>query len=191
MKKAGPTIASHPVLRWMRKAIRFSITCRPVSSSPRPTEFNPQKKNAVRMQYANFLFNQFGVQTMAYYGWRFGRMQTDDTKDESGTYALHTLGEDETIARLATGVKRFKLPDEFNFIKVYQKIVEEPQTGFAEQALVQLAGIFENRRQYPKARSTTSGVCARSKATGAGLSRSPASRPARAPRWNSASATDM
>jgi len=114
-------------------------------------EFNPQKKNAVRKQYADFLFNQFGVQTMAFYGWRFGRMQTDDTKEESGTYELHTLGEDETIARLATGVKRFKLPDEFNFIKVYQKIVEEPQTGYAEQALVQLANIFENRRQYPKA----------------------------------------
>ena len=30
-------------------------------------------------------------------------------------YALHTLGEDETIAKLATGVKRFTLPDEFSF----------------------------------------------------------------------------
>ena len=31
---------------------------------------------------------------MAQMGWRFGRMATDDTKeDESGTYALHTLKE--------------------------------------------------------------------------------------------------
>ena len=66
-------------------------------------EMNPQQLNAVRMQFAEFLLNQFGVQTMAQWGWRFGRMETDDTKeDESGTYALHTLGEDETIARLAT-----------------------------------------------------------------------------------------
>jgi len=114
-------------------------------------ELNPQQKNQVRMQYAGFLFNQFGVQTMASYGWRFGRMQTDDSQDESGTYALHTLGENETIARLATGVKRFELPDEFNFIKVYQKIADEPQTGYADNALAQLAQIFENRRQYPKA----------------------------------------
>ncbi len=114
-------------------------------------EFNPQQKNEVRMRYAGFLFNQFGVQTMASYGWRFGRAQTDDTQDESGTYELHTLGEDETIARLATGVKRFKLPDEFNFIKVYQKIADEPQTGHADDALAQLAQVFENRRQYPKA----------------------------------------
>ena len=47
-------------------------------------------------------------------GWRFGRVETDDTReDESGTYALHTLKENETIARLATGVKRFVLPEEF------------------------------------------------------------------------------
>ena len=81
-------------------------------------------------------WNQFGVQTMAHYGWRFGRMATDDTKeDESGTYALHTLGENETIARLATGIKRFKLPDEFNFIKIYQQIAAEPKTGYGVEAL--------------------------------------------------------
>ncbi len=74
-------------------------------------EFNPRRKSAVRKQFADFLLNQFGVQTMARRGWVFGRMQTDDTKeDESGTYALHTLGENETIAQLATGIKRFTLP---------------------------------------------------------------------------------
>jgi len=115
-------------------------------------EFNPSQKNAVRMQFADFLHNQFGVQTMAHYGWRFGRVETDDTKeDESGTYALHTLGENETIARLATGIKRFELPDEFNFVKVYQAIADDAKTGYGVQSLEQLAGIFENRRQYPEA----------------------------------------
>jgi len=115
-------------------------------------EFDPNRRAEVRTQFAGFLWNQFGVQTMAHYGWRFGRMQTDDTKeDESGTYALHTLGENETIAQLASGVKRFELPDEFNFIKVYQEIAREPNTDYGVQALVQLAQIFENRRQYPKA----------------------------------------
>ncbi|MFH1265943.1 MAG: MG2 domain-containing protein, partial [Planctomycetota bacterium] len=115
-------------------------------------EFSPQRKNEIRTQFAEFLLNQFGVQTMAHYGWRFGRMETDDTKEnESGTYALHTLTENETIAQLASGVKRFALPDEFNFIKVYQQIADEPETGYADGALQQLAQIFENRRQYPKA----------------------------------------
>ena len=79
---------------------------------------------------------------MAYYGRYFGRQSRDDgKKDESGTYELHTLSEDETIARLASGIKRFKLPDEFNFIKIYQDLKRNDK----------LAGIFENRRQYPKA----------------------------------------
>ena len=62
-----------------------------------------------------------------------------------------SLGEDETIARLATGIKRFKLPDEFNYIKIYQQVADEPQDGpSASDALEHLAPIFENRRQYPE-----------------------------------------
>jgi len=115
-------------------------------------EFNPAQRGNVRKQFADFLFHQFGVQTMAHYGWRFGRVATDDTQDdESGTYALHTLGETETIARLATGVKRFELPDEFNFIHVYRTIAAEEKASPGTESLQQLASIFENRRQYPQA----------------------------------------
>src|SRR5262249_34369112 len=85
------------------------------------------------------------------YGWYFGRQQPgDDKKDESGTYALHTLGEDETIAQLATGIKRFKLPDEFNYIKIYQQIAADPRDHLGQQSLMTLAQIYSNRRQYPK-----------------------------------------
>jgi len=116
-------------------------------------EFDPRRASEVRTQLADFLWNQFGVQTMARYGWRFGRVETDDTKDDtSGTYALHSLAEKETIARLATGVKRFELPDEFNFVKIYHQIADEPRRrdSYGQRALVQLAQIFENRRQYPR-----------------------------------------
>ncbi|HKD38268.1 MAG TPA: MG2 domain-containing protein, partial [Pirellulales bacterium] len=58
---------------------------------------------------------------------------------------------DETLARLAIGIKRFKLPAEFDFIKLLEEIAAEPQTGYGAQALEQLAQIYENRRQYPKA----------------------------------------
>jgi hypothetical protein len=105
-------------------------------------ELAPAMADTVRRQFADFHLNQFGVQTMAEYGHFFGRRsEADETrKDESGTWELHTLGEDETIAKLATGIKRFKLPDEFNYIKVYQQL----------QANSNLADIFTNRRQYPK-----------------------------------------
>ena len=115
-------------------------------------EIAPMRKNDVRRHFAEFLQNQFGVQTMAHFGIPFGRTNVDDTQEnESGTYALHTLKENETIARLASGVKRFSLPDEFNFLKIWQEIAAEPKTNHAERACVQLAQIFENRRQYPKA----------------------------------------
>ncbi len=116
------------------------------------TKFKPESTNNVGIVLAGFLRSQFGVQTMAHHGWRFGRMQIDDSKeDTSGRYALHTLAENETIARLATGIKRFTLPDEFNFIKIYQDAASRPRQAYGEHAIQNLAQIFENRRQYPKA----------------------------------------
>ena len=52
---------------------------------------------------------------------------------------------------LATGVKRFKLPDEFNFINILRGLARDEQGGLAESALDELAQVFEDRRQYPKA----------------------------------------
>ncbi|MFZ5830538.1 MAG: alpha-2-macroglobulin family protein [Planctomycetota bacterium] len=113
-------------------------------------EVDPARMNDVRMTFADFLYHQFGSVTLAQWGWFFGS-PPEDEKAETGTWALHTLGEDETIARLATGVKRFKLPDEFNFIRICQKVADDPQKDRAATALERLASIFENRRQYPKA----------------------------------------
>ena len=73
---------------------------------------------------AEFLQSQFGVQTMAEYGCWFARQTDDADVDQEHCSTLHTLGEDETIARLATGIKRFKLPDEHNYIKLYQQIAD-------------------------------------------------------------------
>ncbi|MEZ6110335.1 MAG: MG2 domain-containing protein [Pirellulaceae bacterium] len=117
----------------------------------------PSRKSDVRWQQAEFYEMLYGVVSMQRdpFGWRyFGRPAADDGDvNESGTYALHTLGEDETIAKLATGIKRFKLPDEFNHIRLLQAIVEDANNGGGrgENALHKLAQVFENRRQYPKA----------------------------------------
>ena len=63
---------------------------------------------------------------MAAAGWRFGREETDDSQEESqGIFALPSLGGEETIARLATGIKRFKLPEEFNYIAIYKQLADE------------------------------------------------------------------
>ena len=101
-------------------------------------------------QFAQFLNAQFGVQTLADYAWAFDRQAGDDAVPGK-TFALHTLAGDETIARLATGVKRFRLPDEFNFLRLYRNLADNARSGYAESALHELAGIYENRRQYVEA----------------------------------------
>jgi uncharacterized protein YfaS (alpha-2-macroglobulin family) len=103
-----------------------------------------------RRDLANFLNNQFGVRTMAAQPWMLRDTDDDTRKDESGTWALHTLREDETIARLASGVKRFTLPDEFNSIRIYQSLGATPG-AYQDTALDALAQIFEDRRQYDRA----------------------------------------
>lgn len=101
--------------------------------------------------FGSFQHEQFGVQTMQQWGIVLPRAEeADGDQDESGTYALHTLGENETIARLANGVKRFAMPDEFNPIVIFQRLAAG-QSGYAESAHAQLAQIFEDRQQYPTA----------------------------------------
>ena len=107
------------------------------------------RRPEVDFRFAQFLRGQFGVQTMQQWGIVLPRSESDE--DESGPYAVHTLKETETIARLATGVKRFTLPDEFNFVRIYQRLAESNDSGYGESSLSQLAQIFEDRQQYPKA----------------------------------------
>ena len=111
--------------------------------------FAPNRKDEIRLLFADFLRQQFDVQTMAQYNWFF-RGQDDD-QQQTPTFALETLTEDETLAKLATGIKRFKLPDEFNFIKLYQAIAADPQSHQARESLHRLASLFTDRRQYAKA----------------------------------------
>jgi uncharacterized protein YfaS (alpha-2-macroglobulin family) len=110
-------------------------------------EFDPGLVSEVDIVFANFLRSQFGVQTMA----MFGLPSPTDSKEKTGTFALHTLSDEETIARLATGVKRFKLPDEFNWIKIYRGVAERGKTSWGGQARDTIAQIHEDRRQYAQA----------------------------------------
>src|SRR5205085_2696392 len=71
----------------------------------RAVQIVPSLDSEVDMTLASFFRSQLGVQTMAY-------MAPSGT-DKDGTFSLHTLKDTETIARLATGVQRFNLPDEF------------------------------------------------------------------------------
>ncbi len=116
-------------------------------------EYSPALKRQVRLDFADFLRQQFDVETMAQWGY-FGR-GADDSDDaapgKEGPFSVSTLAEDETIARLANGIKRFKLPEEFNFIHIYQQLAKDGTDKHAEESLSMLATLFTNRQQYARA----------------------------------------
>jgi uncharacterized protein YfaS (alpha-2-macroglobulin family) len=124
----------------------------------RAAELNAFYSGMAQMRFADFLHQQFGVQTMASYGLFFGRMDGDYTSEVAKTFELHTLSENETLARLATGVRRFELPDEFNFIRIYRQLAQTNPGNLGENARDKLARLFENRRQYPEAASLWKGL---------------------------------
>ncbi len=112
------------------------------------------------LTFARFLQGQFDVQTMASY-WR--APEDDDNNRQDGLLTLHTLKENETVARLATGVKRFTLPDEFNFLSLYTQVIaaDNDDAGIAVSAVAEYAGIFLNRRQYENAAEILNGAIQR------------------------------
>jgi uncharacterized protein YfaS (alpha-2-macroglobulin family) len=110
-------------------------------------EVNPALRDRVDLSFADFWRSQLGVQTLAQIGFNVN----PDADNKSGTYALHTLTDEETIARLATGIRRLKVPDEFNWIKVYERIAARGKSDLGAQARDRLAGEYEDRRQYVKA----------------------------------------
>ncbi len=112
-------------------------------------EADPKLLNATRADLAGFLLFQFGTQTLI--GHDVPSSPEEGGAEATGPYALDTLKDDETIAWLASGIKRFKLPDEFNPIKIYQALFDDRKTGQGEVALDSLASIFENRRQFDRA----------------------------------------
>jgi uncharacterized protein YfaS (alpha-2-macroglobulin family) len=120
--------------------------------------------------FAHFLRSQFGTETLSplrIFGGRdylpSGDSGSEDSEEgadsteeveKSGPYALQTLADDETLTRLASGIRRFRLPDEFNYLKILQRVAETRSSEISKErteALRTLGAIFENRRQFPRA----------------------------------------
>lgn len=107
--------------------------------------------NTARMTLGQFALSQFGTQSLQQGGFEPLDYNGDGANATTSIYGLETLKDDETVARLASGIKRFALPDEFNPIKIFQAVVDDPKTGQAQQAVDSLANLFENRRQFVRA----------------------------------------
>ena len=106
-------------------------------------------EESAQQRWADFLHSQFGVTTMASYGWfrNISSHSSNNSGDEQkGILQLHTLKDNETVAKLASGVKRFPLPDDQNFIAIYKKLSSKN-----EHSADRLIQIYLDRRQHKKA----------------------------------------
>jgi len=117
-------------------------------------EADPGRYGESRLHFARFLWSQFGVQTLKEWNILLPRAEENTAAEQAGVWSLPGLKEEETIARLANGVKRFPLPEEFNFIRIFQEVATA-RSGVSrndqQSALETLASIFANRQQYPRA----------------------------------------
>ncbi|MBP5621091.1 MAG: hypothetical protein J6X44_03660, partial [Thermoguttaceae bacterium] len=115
-------------------------------------EIDPSQKTYVLSTRANEAQQVFGVQTLAAYRFFFNEDSAADQEErQSGIWALNTLADDETIARTATGVKRFKLPPEYDYINMWYEMLEERPSDGGISVRMNIAQEYQNRRQLDKA----------------------------------------
>lgn len=113
----------------------------------------PERALEIDWELAQRLQTVFGVQTLREYRFFFRDAANASAEEPAadGVWSLASLADDETIARLATGVKRFKLPLEQNYLKFYEKVYENGDEAQKYQARLALGSEYQNRRQYVKA----------------------------------------
>ncbi len=115
------------------------------------SELNPSDTNGIKSR-ADMAAGWFSVRTLSDYGLHFD-VAEDESSTKSSIAALHTLKNNETIAKLATGPKRFTLPEEWDFLALWRKIADNEKVEAEKRAVTwyQIAEELTNRRQYPKA----------------------------------------
>ena len=112
---------------------------------------DPARRSDTELLFAEFLQRQFGAGTTWNQPWaETNPSPTADNKPNSTKSSLLTLQDSETLARLATGIKRFSLPDEFNFLTIARSVAARNDAS-ARRALELLIREHMDRTQYPQA----------------------------------------
>lgn len=116
-------------------------------------EASPTIAGNAKFLWATFLNSQFSVDTLQGERWIMNSVDDDgeETANKDGVFQIHTLSDDETIARLASGVRRFKMDENYNPIKIFRELGNSKGNPAQLAALQQLTTIYENRRQYSRA----------------------------------------
>lgn len=111
---------------------------------------DPQQGLNEKLQWWQFCQNNYGVNTLASYGW----WSQPDVKERDGILQASSLKEAETIARMASGVKRFTLREDYQYVPGLRELMRAGKGYPCSQAGDQLVQIFLNRKQYVTAAET-------------------------------------
>lgn len=111
------------------------------------TRINPKEGMTEQLKWLQFCRDHYDVNTLASYGW----WSQPNVKERDGILQTSTLKETETIARLASGVKRFTLREDYQFIPGLRALMRMNKENPAQQAGDQLIQIFLNRSQFVEA----------------------------------------
>ena len=116
-------------------------------------ELDPDMADVLTLDWADSLNEQFSVDTLLENRWLQRRLQDteDSTQATTGIFDVHTLSDEETIAHLANGIQRFRLPDEHNPLYLYKRLAQSSNESISESAAKDLFQIYVNRRQLTKA----------------------------------------
>ena len=117
--------------RWLREETR---------------RLHPVGAAGLDLSWAHFLRQHYGVGSMAGFGW-WGAPRGPD--ESQGILQAHTLKENESLAKLANGVKRFELRGDYQFIPLLRRLYQEK--GGAAQAGDTLVQVFLDRQQFAQA----------------------------------------
>jgi hypothetical protein len=98
---------------------------------------------------AEFNAHLFGTTTLGEFN--FYRSRNHGTDQTAAIWSLTSLTDDETIAKTAAGRKRFKLPDEHNYIKLSRESYNISKGGEKILAGESLAYGYINRGQFVRA----------------------------------------
>ena len=102
------------------------------------------------LEWLNFCRLHYGVRTLVSYGW----WSDPEVTERDGLLKASTLKEGESIARLADGVRRFELREDYQFITGYRKLMSAGDGAPSWQAGDTLVEIFLDRDQRSTAAKT-------------------------------------
>ena len=92
-----------------------------------------------KLDWADFLCHSFGVRTMA--------AGDISARSQAMIEAVKKLSDSETMACLSNGIRKFSLPDEFNYLQIYRELAESGN----QEARRRLVDVYLDRCRYDRA----------------------------------------